>query len=57
MDMVVVLEFCKWKKFCPIVLPFTHKNPEVLFKFLVDMFHLSVSLRVISCGGCKLDTK
>jgi hypothetical protein len=57
MDVVIVLEFCKWEKFRPIVLPFAHKNPEVLFKFLVDMFRLSVGLRVVSCGGCQLDTK
>jgi hypothetical protein len=38
MDMVVILEFCKWKKFHPIVLLFAHKKPEVLFEFLVDMF-------------------
>jgi hypothetical protein len=50
MDMVIVLEFCKWEEFCPIVLLFTHKNLEVLFEFLVDMFCLSISLRVVSCG-------
>jgi hypothetical protein len=47
MDMVIVLEFCKWEKFHPIVLLFTHKNLKALFKFLVDTFCLSIGLRVV----------
>jgi hypothetical protein len=50
MDVVVVLEFCHGQKFIPVILALIDKDPEVLFQFLVDTFHLSVCLWMVCCG-------
>jgi len=57
MNLVVVLEFRKWKEPHPIILPLIGKKMEILFKFLVDPFCLSISLRVVGGGGCQLNSE
>jgi len=57
MNLVVVLEFCEWHESHPIILPLIGKKTEILFQFLVDLFCLSISLRVVSCGSCQLNSK
>ena len=55
MDVVVVLEFCKGEEVVPIVLLLVDEMSEELFQFLVNSFHLSVSLGVVCCGSSQLD--
>ena len=55
--MVVVLEFRHRKEFNPVVLPFTNKEPEILFKLLVYSFRLPVHLRVVSGSQCRFDSE
>ena len=57
MNLVVVLEFRKWKEPDPVVLSLVGEESEILFQFLVDLFHMPVSLRVVGCGGCQLNSK
>jgi len=57
MNLVVVLEFYKWQEPHPIILSLVGEESNILFQFLVDSFHLSVSLRVVDCGGCQLNSK
>jgi len=52
---VVIREFSNRQLFCPIVLPVIAVEPQVLFKFLIDSFGLSVCLRVV--GGVKIQTE
>jgi len=37
----------QWEGCVPVVLPFSDKDPQVLFQFLVDPFHLSIGLWVV----------
>jgi len=53
MNLVVILEFCKWQQPHPIILSLVGEESEISFQFLVDQFHLSISLRVVGCGGCQ----
>ena len=57
MNLVVVLEFHKWQEPHPIILPLIGEKTEILFQFLVDPFRLSISLRVVGCGGCQINSK
>jgi len=57
MDLVVILEFCKWQEPHPIILSLVGEESEILFQFLVDPFHLSITLRVVGCGGCQLNSE
>jgi hypothetical protein len=42
---------------CPLtVLPLADKKAKVLLEFLIDTFRLSISLRVVGCSSCDLDT-
>ena len=54
---IVVCEFCKRKKFGPIVLLIIAVYLEVLFQCLVGVFGLSVSFWVISRSEMKLDVE
>ena len=51
MDVIVELEFLKWKEIIPVVLPLVNEESEELFQLLIDSLCLSVSLGVICCGG------
>jgi len=57
MNLVVVLEFCKWQEPHPIILFLVGEESEILFQFLVDPFRLSISMRVVGCGSCQLNSK
>ena len=48
---IVVLELCQWKQFIPVVLLLVDKEAEVLFQLLVDLLHLSITLRMVGCSG------
>jgi hypothetical protein len=50
-DVIVILEFCKWQQIVPIVLSLVDKQSKVLFQLLVQPFRLSIPLRVVSCSG------
>ena len=52
MHMVVVLEFSQWEQLIPVILPLVYKELEILLQLLVDSFHLSIALWVVSSGGC-----
>jgi len=47
-DVVIVGELCQGEECIPVVLSFSDEDLQVLFQFLVDRFHLTVGLRVIS---------
>ena len=49
--MVIILEFCYWKEIILVVLLFVYKDIEVLVQLLVDMFYLSIYLRMPSSRG------
>jgi len=55
MNLVVILEFREWQEPHPIVLSLVDEELEILFEFLVDLFCLSIILRVVGHGGCQLD--
>jgi len=57
MNLVVVLKFHKWQEPDPVILFLVGEELEILFQFLVDLFHLPVSLKVVGCGGCQLNSK
>ena len=48
--MIIVLEFHERKEVVPVILSLVNEEAEKLLQFLVDLFCLSVSLRMI-CGG------
>jgi hypothetical protein len=50
--LVVMDEFCKGKMLDPYFRVSSAVDPEVSFQFLIKAFSLSISLRVISSGGC-----
>ena len=54
---IVVLEPCKWQQFVSVILLFIDKELEVLLQFLINLFCLAISLRVVSCSCCKLDSE
>jgi len=41
----------------PIILSLVGEESEILFQFLVDLFHLSITLWVVGCGGCQLNSE
>jgi len=43
-DVVIVGELCQGEECVPVVLPFSNKDPQVLFQLLVDPFCLSIGL-------------
>jgi len=51
-DMVVVGELCQGEECVPIILSFSNKDPQILFQFLVNLFHLSVCLQVVGSRCC-----
>jgi len=55
-NLVVVLEFRKRQEPHPIILSLVGEESEILFQFLVDLFLLSISLWVVGCGGCQLNS-
>jgi len=57
MNLVVILEFHEWQEPHPIILSLVGEEPEILFEFLVDPFCLSITLRVVGCGGCQLNSE
>ena len=57
MNLVVVLEFRERQEPHPIVLSLVGEELEILFQFLVDLFCLSISLRLVGGGGCQLNSK
>src|ERR1700678_3740776 len=57
MNVIVVLEFRKWKEFVPVVLSLVDEYTKVLFQLLIDLLRLSIALRMISSGSCKLDSE
>jgi len=48
---VIVGELHQGEECVPVVLSFSDEDPQVLFQFLVDLFRLSVCLRVVG-GRC-----
>ena len=55
-DVVIVEELCQGEECVPLVLPFSNEDPQVLFQFLVDLFHLSISLQVVGGRRCGFDS-
>ena len=49
---VIILELCKWKKSDPVILSLIDKESELLLQFLVDPFHLPITLGVVGSGCC-----
>jgi hypothetical protein len=45
--MVIVLELRHRQEVCPVVLPFTSEQPEVLLEFLIYPFRLTIRLQVV----------
>ena len=56
-NVVVVLEFHKGKKIVPIILSLVNKEPKVLFQFLIDSFHLPISLGMVCGSSSQLNSK
>jgi hypothetical protein len=56
-NVVVVLEFGEGEEIYPVILSLTDEKPKVLLEFLIDAFRLSISLRVVGCSGCDLNTE
>ena len=56
-NMVVVLEFCEGKETVSIILSLINEEPKVLFQFLIDSFHLSVSLGVVCSSSSQLNSE
>jgi len=56
-NLVVVLEFRERQEPHPIILSLVGEELEILFQFLVDPFRLSISLWVVSGGGCQFDSE
>ena len=52
MHMVVVLEFSQWEQLIPVILPLVYEESEVLLQLLVDSFHLSITLWMVSSSSC-----
>jgi len=50
MDAVIISEFCEREIFDPGVGVFTAVNAEIGFEFLIHLFSLAISLRMISGG-------
>ena len=57
MDVIVVLEFRKGKEIVPIILSLVNKKLKVLFQFLIDSFHLPVSLGMVRSSGSQLNSE
>ena len=57
MDAVVVLKGTYGEPIGPVVLMMVKDNAEILFNFLIDTFHLSISLWVKGSRGVCLDVK
>ena len=55
--MAVVLEFGQREKIIPVILLFAYKEPNILVKFLVYLFSLSVDLQILSYGKYDPDFK
>jgi len=50
--LVIMDEFCKGKVFDPYFRVSLAVDQNIGFQFLIKTFSLSISLRVISSGGC-----
>jgi len=55
-DVVIVGELHQGEECVPVILPFSNEDPQVLFQFLVDPFHPSISLQVVGSRHCSLDS-
>ena len=55
--MVVVLKLSKGEKAGPVILSLIDEDLEVLLQLLIDLLSLAVTLRVVSSGSGKLDSK
>lgn len=55
--MAIDCEFSYWEKRCPIVLPLSSEEPEVLFDFLIHPLSLFVRLRVVCSRQLSVDAK
>jgi hypothetical protein len=55
MNMVIVCELTEGQESVPVVLSFTHKDPNVLLEFLIDALGLTIRLWVIGCRCRKCD--
>ena len=53
----VILELCEREEIIPVVLPLINKETEELLQFLINPFHLSISLGVVRGSGCQLNSK
>jgi len=56
-DVVVVGKLRQGEECVPVVLSFSDEEPQVLFQFLVDPFHLSVGLWVVSSRRHSFDSQ
>ena len=56
-DVVIVGELRQGEECVPVVLSFSDEDPQVLLQFLVDSFHLTVGLRVVSGRRCGLNSQ
>ena len=54
-DVVAVGKLHQGEECVPVILSFSDKEPQVLFQFLVDLFRLSVGLRVVSGAQSLVD--
>ena len=55
-DMVVILEFSKWKQIRPVVLSLINEDSQILLELLIDSFRLAISVWVLRGGGGKSDS-
>ena len=56
MDVVVVLALRQGQQVGPVILPLVGEQSEILLQLLVNLFCLSVSLQMVGCSGCNLDS-
>src|SRR3981189_653253 len=54
---IVMGEFGDGKPLNPVILTMVNKDMKILFKFLINTFCLTISLRMVSCRRSGLDTK
>jgi len=55
-NMIVVLEFCKWEKSAPVILSSLQKVGCTALA-LGDTFGLTISLGVVGCRCCQLNSQ
>jgi len=55
-DVVIVGELRQGEEWVPVILSFSDEDPQVLFQFLVDLFHLPIGLRVVGGRCCAFNS-